>query len=77
MPSTPPRGTLVSALRREMARLVEALDARYRRQQGTANADDPYRDVRTARHLGGAGNFGGAPVDRDDAAGRDRPGRQS
>lgn len=61
-PGTPaPRSTL-AALQQELVQLVADLDARYWRSYHE-RADDPYRKVRTARALGGAGNFGGGRLD--------------
>lgn len=57
-PAKPPRRSALAALKLEIQRLVADLDARYRRSH-REHSDDPFREVRTARSLGGAGNFGG------------------
>ncbi|HET8731839.1 MAG TPA: hypothetical protein VFM34_12120 [Moraxellaceae bacterium] len=56
-----PRSAL-AALQEEFMRLVADLDSRHW-QSYHERSDDPFREVRKARDLGGAGNFGGGKLD--------------
>lgn len=58
---TAPRSRL-AALQEELVRLVADLDSRHW-QSYHERPDDPFREVRKARDLGGAGNFGGGNLD--------------
>lgn len=61
-PARPPRRSTLEALQEELQRLIADLDARHWRSYHERH-DDPFRAVRTARELGGAGNFGGGKLD--------------